>query len=83
MVDQDRGVMQFFFNGQDLGPAFISEALTSSTLLPLMTTQTPCIVKVFEPSLYQWVKDIPEEPVPPFEIPPELEDSIASSTEET
>lgn len=80
LLDMDRGVINFYKDGNDLGQAFAQEELKSGGLFPLIQTKVPCQLSVFHPSVWPWVLEVPEEPVPPPE--PSREEDYWSVDEE-
>ena len=52
LLDQDRGIISFYKDGEDLGQAYVSSALKRGGLYPFVQTQCHCEVSVFHPSVY-------------------------------
>jgi len=84
LLDMDRGIINFYKDGNDLGPAFAEDELTEGGLYPIIQTKVKCDFSVFHPSVWPWVLNVPEEPVPPPE-PSRPEDywTIEEAAEET
>ena len=65
LVDMDRGAINFFKDGQDLGPAFVAPHIKEGNMYPFIHTQIQCKLSIFHPSVYPWFEDKPIEPTPP------------------
>jgi hypothetical protein len=61
----DRGAINFFKDGQDLGPAFVAPHIKEGNMYPFIHTQIQCKLSIFHPSVYPWFEDKPIEPTPP------------------
>ena len=67
LLDMDRGIINFYKDGYDLGQAFAEDELCEGGLYPIIQTKVKCDFSVFHPSVWPWVLGVPEEPVPPPE----------------
>jgi hypothetical protein len=67
MLDTDRGVLNFYKDGQDLGPAFVDVALTNGEFFPFLRVKQKLKLEVFSPKQYEWYEKVPIEPVCPEE----------------
>jgi hypothetical protein len=52
LVDMDRGVMNFYKDGLDLGQAFVTTDLKHGVLYPFIQCQCKCEVSIFHPFVY-------------------------------
>ena len=52
LVDQDRGIVNFYKDGEDLGQAFVDSAIKRGGIYPFVQTQCHCELSVFHPSVY-------------------------------
>ena len=68
LLDTDRGCINFFKDGNDLGPAYIMDELKEGEFYPLLRTQIKCKIQIFSDKLHPWINDIPEEPIQPTEV---------------
>ena len=57
LVDMDRGIINFFKDGKDLGQAFCQPQLKKGSLFPFMQVQDISEVSVFHKSVYPKLKD--------------------------
>lgn len=57
LLDMDRGSINFFKDGKDLGQAFKSESLKSGILFPFIQVQEECSISIFHPSVYPSFRD--------------------------
>ena len=67
LLDMDRGVLTFFKDGNELGPAYVMKELKSGSFIPFIHTQAECKLEIFHPSVYPDLCEIPDLPVPPPE----------------
>ena len=62
LVDMDRGVINFFKDGVDLGPAFCQYSIKYGALFPFVQTHEPAELSIFHPFVYpQYRAPIPLE----------------------
>lgn len=57
LVDMDRGIVNFFKDGKDLGTAFCMPQLKEGKLYPFVQLQEVCAMSVFHPTVYPKFKD--------------------------
>ena len=67
LVDMDRGVINFFKDGVDLGPAFCQYSIKYGALFPFVQTNEPAELSIFHPVVYPAYRA----PLPPEEVMPE------------
>jgi hypothetical protein len=61
-VDMDRGIVNFFKDGMDLGQAFVGQELKYGNLYPFVQVQQVCEISVFHPFVYPAYRPpLPEE----------------------
>ena len=61
-IDMDRGIINFFKDGQDLGQAFVLPELKYGTLYPFIQIQQVCKISLFHPFVYpQYRPPVPVE----------------------
>lgn len=48
----DRGIINFFKDGMDLGQAFVLQELKYGTLYPFVQVQQVCEISIFHPFVY-------------------------------
>ena len=70
LVDMDRGTINFYKDGQDLGPAFIDRKIRTKPLFPFIQVQCKVEMHIFHPASH------------PLYRPPASEESIARWEEE-
>ena len=68
LLDTDRGCMNFFKDGNDLGLAYVQEELREGEFFPFVRTMCPAKLTLFSPKQFPWVSEVPQEPPGP---PPE------------
>lgn len=66
-MDADRGFINFYKDGNDLGQAFVHAHIKHGDLVPLLVTQCECSLTIFHPSVFPLAAAPPVEPVPPLE----------------
>ena len=64
LIDMDRGILNFFKDGYDLGQAFIQPELKRGTLYPFIQTKCLCEISIFHPFVYPAYRP----PLPPSEL---------------
>ena len=57
LVDMDRGMINFFKDGKDLGQAFCQPELKQGPLFPFIQVQEVSELSIFHPSVYPKLKD--------------------------
>lgn len=58
----DRGIVNFFKDGMDLGQAFVAQELKYGTLYPFVQVQQACEISIFHPFVYPAYRPpLPEE----------------------
>mmetsp|Transcript_4400 Transcript_4400/g.6396 ORF Transcript_4400/g.6396 Transcript_4400/m.6396 type:complete len:114 (-) Transcript_4400:17-358(-) len=57
MVDMDRGIINFYKDGRDLGQAFCMPQLKKGPFFPFLQIQEVCGLSVFHPSVYPLLKN--------------------------
>jgi hypothetical protein len=58
----DRGIVNFFKDGMDLGQAFVAQELKYGTLYPFVQVQQVCEISIFHPFVYPAYRPpLPEE----------------------
>ena len=73
-LDADRGVLNFYKDGEDLGPAFVTGELRIGNYYPFFRIRTKARLSIFSPKQYPWYYEVPVEPVMPQE--PTLEEDF-------
>ena len=77
LVDRDRGFINFFKDGNDMGQAYVDTRIKEMELHPFIQTGSRCTISIFHPSVYPLYGGIPEEPTPP---PPVLQSNFLDTT---
>jgi len=67
LIDMDRGILSYYKDGNDLGPAFVAQEFKQTGLRPFIVTKCPCRLSLFHPFVFPWFVDVPVEPVRPEE----------------
>lgn len=57
LVDMDRGMINFYKDGRDLGQAFCQQQLKRGSLFPFVQVQDISQLSIFHPSVYPKLKD--------------------------
>ena len=57
LVDMDRGIINFYKDGHDLGQAFCQTALKKGPFFPFVQIQEVCVMSIFHPSVYPRYRD--------------------------
>jgi len=52
LLDADRGIVNFYKDGNDLGQAFVHKDLKKGNFYPFIQTQNECELSIFHPSVY-------------------------------
>lgn len=66
-LDADRGMLNFYKDGEDLGPAFVTGELRIGNYYPFFRIRTKSRLSIFSPKQYPWYFEVPVEPVMPQE----------------
>lgn len=70
LIDRDRGIINYFKNGNDLGQAHIDPKIKTGDLYPFIQTYCICSVSQFHPMVYPAYRP----PVPYSEFASEVEE---------
>ena len=63
LIDRDRGIINFFKDGNDMGQAFVDPEIKKGEFFPFIQTQCPCQISIFHPFVYPAYRPpVPEEP---------------------
>ena len=52
LIDRDRGIINFFINGNDLGQAFVDPMIKKGDYFPFVQTYCLCEISIFHPFVY-------------------------------